>query len=51
MLATDKNRKKTVGCSYYVARHGVLYIMEDVENAKDDLIHSCEIYCYRLDIF
>lgn len=44
VLAINKNCKKTVGCSYYVARHGVLYVMEDIENAGDDTVHSCEFY-------
>lgn len=49
VVAVDKTRKKTVGCSYYFARHGVLYIMEDTENAEDETVHSCKVISHAFD--
>lgn len=43
VLAIDKSRKKTIGCSYYVAEHGVLYVMEDIESADEDTVQSCKM--------
>lgn len=42
VLAIDKSRKNTIGCSYYVAKHGVLYCMEDIESAGEDTVQSCK---------
>lgn len=41
VLAIDKNRRNTVGSSYYVANDGVLYIMEDIDSAEEETANLC----------
>lgn len=40
IVALDKTSRNTVGCSYYVARDGVLYCMEDITNAEDGVFET-----------
>lgn len=49
IMAVDKIRKSTkstLGCSYYVAREGVLRCMEDVDDLDDGLFNSCVSFQY-----
>lgn len=43
IMAVDKTGKYTVGCSYYVAREGVLRCMEDIEDAEEGTVNSLKL--------
>lgn len=41
-MALDKSGN-TVGCSYYIAREGLLLCMEDMENADEGTINNLKL--------
>lgn len=41
-MAVDKSGK-TVGCSYYIAREGLLLCMEDVEDVDEGIINNLKL--------
>ena len=43
IMALDMRNRDTVGCCYYVAREGKLYIMGDVKFGGVPVIESCEM--------
>lgn len=43
IMAVDKTGKNTVGCSYYVAREGLLLCMEDIEDAEEGTIDGLKL--------
>jgi len=42
VMAVDKSGK-TVGCSYYIAREGLLLCMEDVEDVDEGIINNLKL--------
>ena len=43
IVAIDRLGKNTIGCSYYVAREGVLFCMEDIEDADNEIINALKL--------
>ena len=43
IMAVDKTGKNTVGCSYYVAREGLLLCMEDIEGADEGTMNRLKL--------
>ena len=41
VMAVDLRQRDTVGCAYYVARDGVMYLMEDAELGGKDVVELC----------
>ncbi|KAF2686455.1 hypothetical protein K458DRAFT_476351 [Lentithecium fluviatile CBS 122367] len=44
VMAVDMQRRDTVGCCYYVARHEKLYFMEDVQFGGVDVVDALRTY-------
>lgn len=40
IMAVDKTGKNNLGCSYYIAREGVLRCMEDVDDSEQGILDS-----------
>lgn len=43
VMSLDLTQKGTVGCSYYVARHEKLYLMEDLHFGGVDAVDACTL--------
>lgn len=49
VLAINRTCRNILGCSYYLAKHRILYCMEDVEDADNVALDSCESHYFSFE--